>query len=354
MKILGRYLGTAVASTTLIVMLVLLALISFIDFVDQLGDIGQRNYGTLEAIQYVLMTQPRNIYALFPLAALLGSLLSLGWLAGNSELLVIRAAGVSLGQISLSIMKTGLLMIAVVAFIGEVIAPVSEQYAQTQRSIALSDRITLKTDYGFWTRDGLSFINIRTVLPGQRLGDINIYEFNDRHELQVATYAKSAHFEQGRWVLKDIVQSYVSEDSVDSRQVRRASWESLLSPDLISVLSITPERLSTWELYKYIVYLEDNEQNAGRYELAFWTRLTWPLSSAVMMFLAVPFVFGSLRTEGMGQRILTGSLLGIGFYLFNQTFSQVGLVYSFNPVLSALLPVSLFFIVSLLLVRRVH
>ncbi|MEO5702349.1 MAG: LPS export ABC transporter permease LptG [Gammaproteobacteria bacterium] len=354
MKILDRYLGMAVATSTLIVMLVLIALFFFIDLVDQLGDVGKGNYGLAEAIQYLLLVQPRNIYTLFPLAALLGSLLGLGWLASNSELLVLRAAGISLGQISLSVMKVGLLMIMAVTFIGEVVAPASEQYAQSLRSVALSNRITLKTDYGFWTRDGTSFINIRTVLPGQRLGDINIYEFDDTHQLRVATYAKNAHFKKGRWMLEGIIQSRVSEAGVDTRQVARATWESLLSPDLVNVLSITPERLSTLELYKYIDYLHNNGQDAKPYELAFWTRLSWPLTTAIMTFMAIPFVFGSLRSTSMGQRMLTGSLVGIGFYLFNQTFSQIGLVYNFNPIFSALLPISLFFMLSLILVRKIR
>jgi lipopolysaccharide export system permease protein len=354
MKILDRYLGMAVASSTLIVMLVLIALFFFVDFVDQLGDIGKGNYGVAEAIQYLLLIQPRNIHTVFPLAALLGNLLGLGWLASNSELLVIRAAGISLAQISWSVMKVGLLMILAVVLIGEVVAPDSEQYAQAQRSIALSDRITLKTDYGFWTRDGRSFINIRTVLPGQRLGDINIYEFDDRHQLRIATHAQSARFEKGRWMLDGIVQSHLSEDGVDTRQLARATWESLISPELINVLSVTPDRLSTWELHKYIDYLRGNGQDVEPYELAFWNRMVWPLSTAMMTFLAIPFVFGSLRNVSMGQRMLTGSMVGIGFYLFNQTFNQVGLVYNFNPVLSALLPLSLFAMLSWILIRKVN
>ena len=354
MKILDRYLGRVVAISTLAVILVLLALFFLIDFVDQLGDVGKGNYGLLQALHYILLIQPRNIYVLFPLAALLGSLLGLGWLASNSELLVIRAAGVSLGQISLSVMKIGLMMVVGVMFLGEVIAPASEQYAQMQRSIAISDRITLKTDYGIWTRDGHSFINIRTVFPGQRLGEINIYEFDDRHHLRIATSAKTGRFKKGSWLLEDIVQSHINEDGIVTRQVVRAAWESLLSPDLINVLTVRPERLSTWELYRYITYLRDNNQDAERYELAFWTRSVWPVSTAVMIFLAIPFVFGSLRSVGMGQRILVGGLVGIGFYLFNQTFSQVGLVYNFNPAFSALLPISLFFILAVILVRRVH
>ncbi|HLA74294.1 MAG TPA: LPS export ABC transporter permease LptG [Gammaproteobacteria bacterium] len=354
MKILDRYLGTTVAGSTLIVMLILLALFFFMDFIDELGDVGKGNYGLLQAMQYVLLGQPRRVYELFPLAALLGSMVGLGWLAGNSELVIIRAAGVSVLQIILSVMRIAVIMMLAVFIIGEMVVPPAEQYAQSQRSIALSDRITLKTDYGFWTRDGRSFINIRNILPGDRLGDIYIYEFDAQHQLRVATHAAKAHFEDNHWVLEDIQQSQVSNDGVTTRTTKRAAWESLLSPELINVVAIKPEKLSTWELHNYINYLSDNGQNTQRYELAFWIKIISPLVTGVMVFLAIPFVFGPLRAVGMGQRIVVGSLVGITFHLFNQTFSQAGLIYDLNPLFSALVPVSVFFALALVLMRKVH
>ncbi|MEW6353366.1 MAG: LPS export ABC transporter permease LptG [Pseudomonadota bacterium] len=354
MKILNRYLGAAVAGSTLVVMLVLLALFFFLDFVDEFGDIGKGNYGVPQALQYILFSQPRRIYELFPLAALLGSLIGLGWLAGNSELVVMRAAGVSVAQITLAVMRVGLGLVLVVVFLGEVIAPPAELYAQSNRSIALSDRIALKTNYGFWTRDGLSFINIRTILPGERLGDIYIYEFDAQHQLRVATYAQKAYFEDDRWILQNITQSDIDPGGVHTRHIGRAAWESLLSPDLINVVAIKPEKLSTWELRKYINYLHDNGQSAQRYELAFWIKLTTPLVTAVMIFLAIPFVFGPLRSAAMGQRIVVGSLVGIGFHLFNQTFNQMGLIYNLSPLLSVLTPLTVFFITALVLTWRIR
>lgn len=354
MRILDRHLGATVAGSTLIVLVVLLALFFFLDFIEELGDVGKGRYGIAQAVQYLLLVQPRRIYELFPMAALVGSLTGLGWLASNSELVVIRAAGVSITQISAAVMKTGLAMMLGVLVIGELIAPVTAQYAQTQRSIAISDRISLKTTYGFWTRDGQSFINIRDILPGERLGDISIYEFDDARRLRVATHARQAHFEDGRWVLEDIVQSHIQEDKVTTRPIARAAWESLLSPALVSVVAVKPEKLAAWDLYKYIGYLHDNGQNAQRYELALWNKILWPLVSGVMVFLAIPFVFGPLRAVGMGQRIVMGSLLGIGFHLFNQTFSQLGLVYNFSPGFSALTPAVLVFGLAILLMRRVR
>jgi lipopolysaccharide export system permease protein len=71
-----------------------------------------------------------------------------------------------------------------------------------------------------------------------------------------------------------------------------------------------------------------------------------------MIFLAVPFVFGSLRSITIGQRILIGALLGIGFYMMNQIMGNVGLVYEFNPLLSAFLPPLLCLSGAIILMRR--
>lgn len=354
MRILDRYLGNTVALSTLLVTLVLLALFFFIDFAEQLGDVGKGNYGLAQALQYALLIQARHFYELFPVAALLGTLLGLGWLASNNELIVIRSAGVSLVQITLSVMKLGAVMILAAMAVGELLAPLSEQYAQSQRSIALSDRITLKTNYGFWTRDGQSFINIRTILPGDRLGDISIHEFDKHYNLRVTTHAERAHYENNTWRLEGIVQSYIGDNGVTTRKIESAAWESLLSPDIINLVAIKPDKLSVWDLYRYIGYLRDNRQSAVRYEQAFWGKLVAPVVTAVMMFLAVPFTFGALRTAGMGQRLLIGSMVGIGFHLFNQAFTQAGVVYNLNPLLTAALPALLFFMVAVVLMRRVQ
>ena len=352
MKILDRYIGAAVVTGTLLVMLVLLALFFFIDFVNNLNDVGKGNYNVLRAVQYVALTQPRRVYELFPLAALLGSMLGLGWLAAGSELTVMRAAGVSLTRLMLSIMKVGAVMMLAVMLIGELIAPKSEQYAQSLRSMALSSKIALDTRYGFWTRDERTFVNIRTLLPGGFFSDIYIYEFDDKHQLRVATHAAKASREGEQWLLEDIVQSEIKPSGVVTRSIARAQWNSLLSADLVGVVLVKPERLSSWDLYKYLGYLRDNGQSTQRYEIALWNKVVAPFTTGVMVFLAIPFVFGSPRSVSMGQQVLVGSLIGIGFHLFNQIFSHVGLVYNLSPLFCALFPTTLFLLAALMMLSK--
>jgi lipopolysaccharide export system permease protein len=354
MRILDRYIARTVVGATMLAMLTLLALFFFIDLVDELADLGKGDYGVLQIVHYLLLIQPRRIYELFPLAALLGSILGLGALASNSELVAMRGAGVSLLRLIGSVMKIALWMMLAVVLIGEWIAPPAEQRAQAGRAVAQSAQITLKTQYGFWTRDGLSFINIRTILPGGQLRDVFIYEFDEQRRLRVATHAAQAVYEKNQWVLENVRQSYVGEQGVTTRATARAAWASPLIPELISAVTVKPENLSSWGLYKYIRYLRDNWQNSQRHELAFWKKLFLPLVTGVMVFIAIPFVFGVLRTSSTGTRVLAGCLTGVGFHLFNQIFSNASQAYGLDPLFGAAFPALLFLLIACSLLVRMY
>ena len=73
----------------------------------------------------------------------------------------------------------------------------------------------------------------------------------------------------------------------------------------------------------------------------------------VMIFLAVPFVFGPLRSVGVGQRIFVGMLFGIAYYLIDQTTGHVGVVYGLTPLMSVLVAPVAFLTVAIVLVRRI-
>jgi len=354
MKIMDRYIGRAVIGGTLLVMMVLLGLFSFVTFLTELDDVGRGQYGVWQAAEYVLLLVPRLTYQMFPLAALLGSLIGLGIMAGNNELVVLRAAGVSLQRILGAVMKSALLLMLVTVLISEYVAPVSEQYAREMRSMALSENSAQFTQGGFWTRTGNSYINVQTVLAGGQLTGVQIYEFDNDHRLRRLTQAKNAKFFNGQWQLKNIVRSEFIADRVSVQHIEALSWQSLLSPEMLDVIAVKPQSLSGWGLYQYMQYLKGNELDAARYEMEFWIKIILPLATGVMVLLAVPFVFGSLRSVGIGQRIMMGSLMGIVFYLLNQVFSYVGLVYQLNAVLSAVAPTLLFFVLAVILLRRVY
>lgn len=352
MKTLDRYIADNIIASTVTVLLALLAIFTFFALVDELEEVGRGSYGIVQVFVYVLLSVPTLAYELFPMAALIGSLLGLGGMMRNGEITVIRCAGVSKLRVVISVMKAGALFVAAAVLVGELVAPPAETHARQYRSLAINDRIALKTRNGFWARDGNSYINIREILPGNQIKDIFIYEFDQESELRTSTHAEQARYVDGQWILEQISQTIISDTSIERREVDRAGWDSLLRPDLIAMVAIQPDSLSVWTLVKYIRFLNDNGQSAQRYEHALWVKVTYPFASAVMVFLAIPMVLRANRSTTIGQRVLIGGLIGLGFHLLNQAAGHLGVVYDVAPALSAGGPAFVMCIVGLALLAR--
>lgn len=352
-KIIDLHIGKAVVGGALLVMCVLLALFIFIEFISELERIGQRDYTAWKALQYVLLSVPRLTYELMPLAALLGSLIGLGLLASNNELIVMRAAGISLARISWAAVKAGLVLVLFSAWLGEWVVAKAEDVAAEVRSTALSAQGALRTRDGFWTRDGATVINVRAVHDDGVLAGLQIYEFGERQELLRISAARSARYRDGEWWLSDVSRSEVGRLETRTEHLDELRWTSRLNPDLLEVISIKPGSMSISGLYHYVSYLKDNDLSTGRYEIEFWTKVMLPIATCVMVFAALPFVFGPLRSVGVGQRMLVGILVGLGFYLLNQIIGYLGLVYGLNPLACALVPTLLLLGGSAYMMRRV-
>lgn len=353
MSLIDRYIGVTVALGVFGVLSALLVLMGFFELLAELEDVTPA-YTTVNAFTYVGLILPRYTYDLFPIATLLGSLIGLGTLASHSELIAMRAAGVSVSRILGAVLKAGLGLLLLVFLIGEYLAPVSEQQAQRLKMEALSDQVTLKTGYEIWSRSGDTYINAREVLPDGRLGDISIFEFDPQRRLRQATHADLATFQGNNWLLQGVEQSLFSDAAIRVVKQDQLSRPNLLTLTVLDVISVKPHMLPAWDLWRYVVFLKRNGQDAATYEVAFWGKVVAPLVTLVMLFLSIPFVFGPLRSVGIGQRIFTGALIGIVFYLLNRAFSYLALVYGINPLFAALFPTLLFLAGGIWFFRRVH
>lgn len=352
MRRLNGYIARSVIGGTLLALLVLTGLDTLFAFIGEMDDMGGRD-GLAQALVYTSLTVPRRAYELFPTCVLLGSLLSLGTLAANSELIAMRAAGVSIARIVRSVLRAGVMMLVLAVVVGELVAPASEQRAQTLRAMAHSEQMHMRAG-GLWAKDGQRFLNVGAVMPDLRLLDLRIYELDDARRLIRLTEVDAARYEGDRWVLSGIRRSHVSEEGVRGEYAEEERWTRLLAPELFNVLAVEPRQMSAAALARYVGYLSDNRLDSAHYELAFWLRFSTPLSSLVMLLLAIPFVFGSLRTGSAGQRLFIGLLIGVGFHLLNRTLNHMGIVYGLPPLLSASLPLLIFFGVALLALRRVR
>jgi len=354
LSLFERYIAAAMLKATAMTLLVLVILLVFFGLIDEMDEVGRGDYSLPDAFLVAMLSAPRYVFEVFPVAALVGSLIGLGAMATHGELIAMRSAGFSLRQILVAVMKTGVLMMLVVFLFGELVAPPSEQWGEQYRSEKIQKKVTLKSRYGFWARDGRAFVNIRTILPGARLEDIFIYEFDDQQRLKIATHAERADYLGSHWLMSGIRQSQVSEEGVSERQLAQARWDSLLDPGLLSALVIQPTMLPIGQLNHYIKVMKANGQSAVDYEVAFWIKVATPMATLVMLFIAVPFVLAHQRFVSMGKRVFLGVMLGMAFYMMNRALSYVAVVYDFSPVVSALIPTLAFLALGLWMMRGVR
>ncbi|CAX61496.1 LPS export ABC transporter permease LptG [Erwinia billingiae] len=355
--VLDRYIGKTIFNTIMATLFMLVSLSGIIKFVDQLRKTGQGEYTALGAGLYTVLSVPKDIEIFFPMAALLGALLGLGTLAQRSELVVMQASGFTRMQIAASVMKTAIPLVLLTMAIGEFVAPQGEQMARNYRAQQLVGGSLLSTQNGLWAKDGDNFIFIEQIKDNSELSGISIYSFNKERRLETVRYAASAKYnvDKKRWDLAEVDQSNLTDPKqVTGSQTLSGEWKTTLTPDKLGVVALDPDALSISGLYNYVKYLKQSGQVSSRYQLNMWSKIFQPLSVAVMMLMALSFIFGPLRSVSMGMRVVTGISFGFIFYVLDQIFGPLSLVYNIPPIMGALLPSGAFFAISvyMLLKRR--
>lgn len=354
MKRLDRYIAISIAKGYFLVSLVLASAFGLLDLVKELDDIDKGQYQAGNAFMYVAMMLPGRMFDMLPLIAMIGSTTALGTMAVTSELVAIRAAGVSTFRISWAAIKPGIALMILAALAAEFILPPLAQSAYTQRTLAVADSTAVSTKGGFWFRDEHQFVNVREMLYGRIPAEIDIYAFDEKGNLTTFTHADEITIKEPFWLLHTVVQKQLLDKTITTRQLATLPWRPFLSPAEINALVMPLEALSPSVLYAYTKKLQSQGQDAARYKLAFWHKVCLPLAAGAMVLLAVSFVFGSLRSVSSGRRLLVGTGIGMLFYLANQIISYIGLLTGLPTALTALTPVLLALITAIGLMRRLQ
>jgi lipopolysaccharide export system permease protein len=348
MKTLRRYLAREIMLATALVMAALLMLFAFFDLVEEIKDLGRGTYQMRHIARQVVLSIPSHVYELFPIAALIGTLFALAQLVANSEYTVMRTAGVSVTRTVWALVSTGMIFAILTFVFGEFIGPMADQAAQRLRSRAITGIVAQEFRSGLWMKDDTSFINVLEVTQEGNLRGIRIFEFDSDAKLRMVSFARSGSYQgERRWLLEDIMQTTFTDVRTATQKIPSASWQSVLEPSLLSVLLVKPEKMSAASLYSYTQHLRENRQKALRYEIAMWTKVTYPVAVLTMMILALPFANFQRRQGGVGAKIFTGIMLGLAFYFLSRLSAHVGLLNEWLPAASALMPVAVFLGVAL-------
>lgn len=342
MKLFDRYIAGRFLTCSFLIILTLAVLFSFFELLAQLDDVGNGSYRLMNAASYVALTLPKRLLDLMPISTLLGGIIALGMLADSNELLAMQAAGISVMRICVSVLATGILLMAISALFAEIVVPVMEQKARKSRAQALSGADVTVIRHGFWARRKNAYIHVDKMLSESIAADIDIFEFNPEDRLESVIHAPIAVIgDDKRWTLRDITQKIISEGGFTTTHVSSLTLDSFLSTKQVDLLALPPYSLSTPNLLRYIRALRQSGQNADAYSIALWRKLGMPLTTGAMVLLSLSFVFGSNRSITAGHRITAGAFVGISLYFADQLTLHLGLLLNLAPFITAMIPVVL-------------
>jgi len=374
MRKINRYIASSVTGAVSMVLLVIMALLLIAAVVDEVGSL-RGDYNMSEMLIYVMLTMPRRLYEIIPFACLIGCLIGLGILANSSELVVMRAAGVSVKRITWMVMKPLFWFVLAGVLLGEFVTPYTDQVAESRRAIALQKVSDEARRGSMWNREGNEFMHFNAVLPNGVLYGVTRYKFDEERNLTETSFSRQAIYQGGYWQEEDIVVTRFEQPdtradaraesnetaslTIDDREIGTSSekiftrrWETPLSPGLLNIVVADPQALSIRSLLYYIEYLKEQNLVSSDYGLAFWQKLLQPLATASLIVIAISFIFGPLREVTMGQRIFTGVVFGVVFRLSQDLLGPSSVVFGFPPIIAVLAPIVFCLLMGVYLLNR--
>jgi lipopolysaccharide export system permease protein len=371
-----RYLARQIYAAFGFILFALVALFLFFDILSELGSVkGQ--YTLPLALLHVLLKAPSRISEIIPIAGLIGSIYVFAMLASQSEFTILRIAGLDMRRGLTTLAKISLPLVFLTLVMSEWLGPYTENLSEQIRMKALGSSYSPQFKTGVWVKDrlrdedgsgpirpGVRYVNVGKIEQDNEIKNIRMYEFDDAYRLLSIRSAVSGRFDHtGTWILDDVTETRFKEtkqsdplNPVYSAQTfvhPIVSLNSEVTPQILNVLLISPEKMSIFSLGRFISHLRDNKQDAQRHSIAFWKKVIYPFTIFVMLALALPFAYLKVRAGSVGIKVFGGIMLGMSFQLFNSLFSNVGLLGSWPALLTALTPPLLYFILAIVGLRWV-
>jgi lipopolysaccharide export system permease protein len=346
-RTIRRLIYREVVASVLFVAVGFLALFFFFDFVDELPNVGRgaTGYKLTQALSYVTLMIPSHLYELLPIAVLIGTIFVMARLAQSSEYTILRTSGLGPWRAMRSLLALGAVFTVLTFAMGDYLAPLADRTAQLIKA-RLEGRISIGQT-GAWLKEKQPFhtynVNVGSLTPEGDMQSVRIFESDSRGFLVSVTQAQRARFSGDAWLLENADRSEFTMEGAGAPKVDRVKlpslrWPTEITPEMVSVALLQPDRMSTIDLFQYIQHLEANGQLSQRYEIEFWRKVFYPLSCIVMVVLALPFAYLHFRAGGITTYVFGGVLIGISFFLLNNVFGYIGNLQNWRPWLTAAAP----------------
>ena len=347
-RTLAIYMAKMFIIRTLAVLALLVLVLQALDLLGESGKIlAQAGNGEAELWTYVSLRAPQLVARFLPFSVLLGTIITLATLNQNSEVISMKAGGLSAHQI-LAPLIVASMGVALVSFVFNetLVAPATARLTQWEKVEygPIPAESNIRTNV--WVRDGNDLINARTVIgrgDTVRLQGVTIFNRTE-NELNSLMQGDEARFTGSGWLLTNVTQFDVStgtEEKTPELLVGKT-----IRPDQFTLSNVDADSLSIFDLRSAIGELEQAGRPTMSLEAGWWHKISGPMSSILMPLLGAVAAFGLARSGQLFIRAVIGMALGFAYFVADNFALAMGNIGAYPALLAAWAPFLLFFLIG--------
>lgn len=352
--IIARYVQRHALLAIIAAVLGLLLLKLMFDYLAQLDKINA-SYSYLDALRYIVYSAPEALQSYMPFGVLIGAVIGLGLLANHSELTVMQAAGLSRLRIIGWVMQPALVFVLLSLALSQFVLPTTNNLARQARNHKTADATSVN---GYWQKHGDTLLAIGYANVDGEVRDVRQWTLSQQGEVRQMLHAErgvyqpaptasatnpaATHSASQPWRLYAVQTLTIAADgSSQQRMVGEMPVSLPIAPSSIYLLTQNPEDMSLSVLWQHRTLMQSQQRRSLPHEVAFWQKLLSPFAVLSLVLVACSFVFGSLRNQSLGYRIVIALLFGLMFNYLQDLAGFVSLSTSLPPPLMIMLPIVL-------------
>lgn len=358
MKLITSYIIKKCFSNTYLLLFAFAIIYTVVQAIQELSSVGKGTYTTGAMFVYLFALLPSYIYLLIPLSVLIGVMTTMLGLVKNSEYAIMRTSGLSLKDIIKVLAVFGIVQAFITFTLGEIVAPEASHFAKIYKLNKTEEHASMDLSSGIWSKDGEhNIINISRIVGNDntKIENIKIFVYDNSNHLTRLVQAQSGDYlvKDKAWKLNDVTTyDYVINEDIKITKSVSKYWHSTIEPNYFNVLIISPEDMPAFSLFKYIKHLEHNHESTNRHEIAFWSKLLYPIACISMAFIAIGFIPNNGRNINLSTKLFSGILIGVAFFFVNKLVGFLATLYQWNPILAASIPTIILFVIGWIVVLK--
>jgi lipopolysaccharide export system permease protein len=339
--IIYKYLFNRFILGLIVSLTVLVSIETFFSFTAELKHLNVGSYNMLVITKYIILNIPKSLEIMFPYAVLIGSMLSLGAMSSDMEFISMQSAGISISKIITIILIQAFLLSSIFYYATDSLVPKYSNKAEMKKNFALNKKLIFNKN-GVWFKDQNTFIRINEIYSDAKLNGILMYRYDANDSLTLIKSIKHAEFINNKWRLQEINETMINNSLITKKYIKEDYTDTLVSRKLINIKTHKASSLSLSDVSENIEYLTKNNLDSSVQKKIYWEKIFMPLSTIVMLFLSMPFIFGKHRSANLSKRLVLGLFIGIGFFIIMSILPNLGMVFGVLPFINVLLPHILF------------